>query len=257
MHYQLKKYVQFLLKSTNQHGVHSPFVYDFVTQCLYDRKNYSSYNTLKKIRKSLLDNTQIIHVTDFGSGSRIFQSQERMVSAIAKNAGVSFKRQKVLFRIANYFKPQTILELGTSVGLGTTALSLGNPKARITTVEGCPNTAKIATTTFRIFQCNNIDLQNTTFDDFFNNDYTSNYDLIYIDGNHNKEKTLQYFDIVLQKVHNDSLIIFDDIYWSPAMTEAWQEIQKNLKVTVSIDTFQWGLVFFRKEQNKEHFKIRL
>lgn len=34
----LLKYIYFLAKSTNQHGVHSPFVYDFITKCLYSRK---------------------------------------------------------------------------------------------------------------------------------------------------------------------------------------------------------------------------
>lgn len=237
--------------------MHSPFVYDFLTQCLYVRKPQDGYNTLKKIRKSVLDDTQIIYVTDFGKGSRIFQSQERMVSAIAKNAGVSFKRQKLLFRVANYFQPQTILELGTSVGLGTSALSLGNPKAKITTVEGCPNTAQIAANTFQVFQCNNIQLHNSTFEEFFENYRTPIYDLIYIDGNHDKENTLRYFELLLQKIHNNSLIIFDDIYWSKGMTAAWEEIIQHPKVTVSIDTFYWGLVFFRKEQNKEHFNIRL
>ncbi|MEZ4778594.1 MAG: class I SAM-dependent methyltransferase [Flavobacteriaceae bacterium] len=257
MIYQIKSYSQFLLKSTNEHGVHSPFVYDFATQCLYNKKWYEDYTTLKKIRKSLLDDTQIIYVTDFGKGSRIFKFQERMVSAIAKNAGVSFKRQKLLFRIANYFKPQTILELGTSVGLGTSALSLGNRVARITTIEGCPNTAKIAKNTFQTFQCNNVELHNTNFEEFFKNDITLTYDLIYVDGNHDKEKTLQYFEILSEKITNDSFIIFDDIYWSPAMNEAWREIIKHPKVSVSIDTFYWGLVFFRKEQKKEHFTLRL
>ncbi|HLW33390.1 MAG TPA: class I SAM-dependent methyltransferase, partial [Aequorivita sp.] len=83
------------------------------------------------------------------------------------------------------------------------------------------------------------------------------YDLILIDGDHNGERTLEYFNALLEKVHNDSLIIFDDIYWSKDMTEAWQKIIAHEKVTVSIDTFQWGMVFFRKEQPKQHFLIRI
>ncbi|MCB0457615.1 MAG: class I SAM-dependent methyltransferase [Flavobacteriaceae bacterium] len=256
MIYQLKSYLQFLLKSTNAHGVHSPFVYDFVTQCLYNKKKHEGYTTLKKIRKKHLANTEIIKVIDFGSGSKVFQGNERKIAAIAKNAGVPYKRQQLLFRIATYFQPVTILELGTSVGLGTVALSLGNPSANITTVEGCPNTAKIASALFKDFQLKNIHLQNTTFEDFFKND-TLSYDIIYVDGNHQKEQTLKYFEILSEKIRNDSLIIFDDIYWSSSMSEAWREIIKHPKVTVSIDTFYWGLVFFRKEQKKEHFIIRL
>ncbi len=257
MFYQIKSYLKFILKSTNQHGVHSPFVYDFVTKCLYDKNKYEAYSILKSFRKKLLQNNDVISITDFGTGSRVFSSNERKISAIAKNAGVTQKRQQLLFRIVNYFQSATILELGTSLGLGTVALSLANPSANIVTVEGCPNTAKIAKQQFEAFQLKNIALHRNTFEDYFENDATSNYSLVYIDGNHDKEKTLAYFKILLEKATNDSLFIFDDIYWSPAMAEAWQEVIQHPKVTVSIDTFYWGLVFFRTEQKKQHFEIRL
>ena len=83
------------------------------------------------------------------------------------------------------------------------------------------------------------------------------YDLIFIDGNHQKEATLNYFEILLSTTKNHSVFIFDDIYWSKGMTEAWESIKQHPKVTVSIDTFFWGMVFFRTEQVKEHFVIRV
>jgi predicted O-methyltransferase YrrM len=257
MWYQIKSYLKFVLKATNQHGVHSPFVYDFVTKCLYDKNQYKAYAVLKSFRKKVFQNNEVISITDFGKGSRVFASNERKVSAIAKNAGVTQKRQQLLFRIANYFQPKTVLELGTSLGMGTAALSLGNTSANIITIEGCPNTAKIAKEQFEAFHLQNIVLQIKTFEDYFENNSNSYYDLVYIDGNHDKEKTIQYFKILSEKATNDSLFIFDDIYWSPAMTEAWQEIMNHSKVTVSIDTFYWGFIFFRKEQEKQHFVIRL
>tara|TARA_R110002074_G_scaffold14788_1_gene51029 strand:- start:131777 stop:132550 length:774 start_codon:yes stop_codon:yes gene_type:complete len=257
MLYQIKSYLNFLIKSTNAHGVHSPFVYDFVTTCLYDKKLYESYSKLKSFRKKLLQNNEVISITDFGQGSRVFSANHRKISAIAKHAGITKKRQQLLFRIVQYFQPKTVLELGTSLGMGTAALSLGNTSADIKTIEGCPNTAKIAKRQFEDFQLKNIELHIKSFEDFFEKDSTVHYDLVYIDGNHEKGKTLQYFNILLKKATNDSLFIFDDIYWSPSMTEAWNEIKTHPKVTVSIDTFYWGLVFFRKEQEKQHFCIRL
>ena len=83
------------------------------------------------------------------------------------------------------------------------------------------------------------------------------FDLIFIDGNHQKEATLSCFENLLPKAHNDTIFIFDDINWSKDMTEAWEAIKKHPKVTVSIDTFFWGFVFLRTEQAKEHFTIRL
>ena len=152
MIHSIKSYLQFLLSSTNQHGVHSPFVFDLVTRCFYDKTNYPEYSILKNYRNSLLNNKNTIEVTDFGAGSRVFKSNTRAVNQIAKNAGISSKRAELLFRLVRYFQPQSILEIGTSLGLATSALALGNEKARITTLEGCPNTitiAKFAITTFK------------------------------------------------------------------------------------------------------------
>ncbi|MEM7086995.1 MAG: class I SAM-dependent methyltransferase [Bacteroidota bacterium] len=256
MLYQIKSYLKFLLRSTNQHGVHSPFVFDLVTRCFYDTTSYPEYVILKRHRQNLLDSTETIEVKDFGAGSRVFKGNIRKVWAIARNAGVTAKRQRLLFRLAHYFKPENILEMGTSLGLGTIALGLGNAGAKVVTVEGCPQTSEKAKALFQQFKLDQINLHNETFETFLERD-DQKYDLVYIDGNHDKERTLRYFQLLLQRVQNGSVLIFDDIYWSKAMTEAWQEIKAHPKVTVSIDTFQWGMVFFRKEQKKEHFYLRM
>lgn len=256
----IKSYFKFLAKSTNQHGVHSPFIYDLVTKCFYDKTKYLEYKTLQQYRSSLLNNDSVILVTDFGAGSRVFKSNERKISAIAKNAGISKKRAELLFRITRYFQPETVLEIGTSLGLATVALSLSNPKAKITTLEGCINTQNVAK---KQFQTLKLDLQSTEFttaefSEFLKNNQqpTTNYSLIYFDGNHSQKATLEYFNLLLSTITNDSVWIFDDIHWSKEMEQAWEEIKNHEKVTVTVDTFQWGIVFFRKEQEKEHFTIR-
>ncbi|WP_310992259.1 O-methyltransferase [Aequorivita marina] len=194
---------------------------------------------------------------DFGQGSRVFKGTARKVAAITKTAGMKKKRQKLLYRMGYYFMAENMLELGTSVGLGTAALSLSNKYAFVNTVEGCPNTARFAAGYFENFDFKNIQIHQETFKDYLNNHTEEKYDLIFVDGDHNGERTLDYFKSLLKNVHNNSLIIFDDIYWSKDMTTAWQKIIAHEKVTVSIDTFQWGIVFFRKEQPKQHFTIRI
>ncbi|AOW19444.1 O-methyltransferase [Urechidicola croceus] len=258
MIYQLKSYIKFLFKSSNQHGVHSPFVFDLITKCFYKKTNPKKLKLITAYRNDLLQNTSIISVTDFGKGSKVFKSKERSVDKIAKIAGISYKRSKLLIRLTNYLNTKSILELGTSLGIGTASASIGNPQSQITTLEGCPETANIAINQFKKFNINNI---NTLIGDFnkilppiLNNNY---YDLIYFDGNHQKKPTLDYFKLSLNSIHNDTVFIFDDIHWSKEMTEAWEEIKNHPKVTVTIDTFFWGFVFFRAEQLKEHFIIRV
>jgi predicted O-methyltransferase YrrM len=255
----IKSYLNFLWNSKNKHGVHSPFVFNLVTKCFYDKKKYPEYSILKNYRNSLLQSKSTIDVSDFGAGSRVFKSNTRAINKIARNAGISKKRAELLFRITNYFQPESILEIGTSLGLATSALSLGNIKSKITTIEGCPNTLHVAQKQFEEFGFNNITSINTEFSCYLKNYQLAiiNYQLIYFDGNHSKEATLNYFELLLPTVTNETVWIFDDIHWSPAMEVAWEVIKKHPKVTVTIDTFQWGLVFFRCEQPKEHFVIRV
>ena len=254
----IKSYLKFLWNSKNEHGVHSPFVFDLVTKCFYDSKKYPEYTTLKNYRKSLLTNKNTIEVTDFGAGSRVFKSNKRQISKIAKTAGITKKRSELLFRITNYFQPENILEIGTSLGLATSALSLGNPKSKIVTLEGCPNTMSIAKNQLQLQNLKNIEFVTTEFSSYLET-ATGNCDwkLIYFDGNHSKQATLEYFELLLPTITNETVWIFDDIHWSADMEEAWETIKNHPKVTVTIDIFQWGIVFFRIEQEKEHFVIRV
>jgi len=258
MLFQIKSYLKFLWYSKNEHAVHSPFVFNLLTKCFYDKKIKPEYAILKKYRKSLLENKNFIDVTDFGAGSKVFKSNRRQISKIAQTAGISPRRAELLFRVTNYFQPATILEIGTSLGLATSALALGNPKAKVVTIEGCPNTANVAQNQLAEFDCNNVESVISEFESFLisENIQATNYNLIYFDGNHSKKATLAYFELLLPTTDNDSIWILDDIHWSEDMEEAWKTIKKHPKVKVTIDTFQWGFVFFRHEQEKEHFIIR-
>ena len=258
MFFQLKSYLQFLIKSSNQHGIHSPFVYNMVSRCFYDTSQKKWYLKLKNYRDTLLKNSSFILVEDFGAGSKSLQNKQRKVSEIAKKAGITNKRAQLLGRLVNYFDSKNILEIGTSLGISTAGLHLGNPDANIITLEGCTNTAAIAKKNFRKFDFKNIELIIGRFDKTLHKVLQhKTYDLIYFDGNHQKEPTINYFEKCLQHIHNDSVFIFDDIYWSKGMSLAWQHIKQHPKVTITVDTYYWGIVFFRKEQKKEHFRIRL
>lgn len=259
MLFKIKSYFKFLVQSTNQHGVHSPFVFDLVTKCFYKKTPKELQDLHKLYRIGLKENQDKIIVTDFGAGSKVFKSTHRKVSEIAKFAGISSKRAKLLIRLTAYFSPKNILEIGTSLGISTAAICLGSEKnVKITTLEGCSETAKIAALQFEHFNLKNIDIITGKFKETLQK-VTENkqFDLIYFDGNHQKEATIGYFNLCLKTAHNNSVFIFDDIHWSSEMESAWQQIKEHPSVTVTIDTYQWGIVFFRKEQEKEHFIIRV
>ena len=232
-------------------------MFDLVTKCFYDKKEYSDYSKIKSYRDSLLDNSQVIEITDFGSGSRIFDSNKRSIKDIAKTSGTSLKRAKLLYRLNRYFNPKNTLELGTSLGIGTYSMALANSNVRCMSIEGCPQISKFTSEQLQKLQIGNVALKTGPFSEIIPTINTTNWDLVFFDGHHNKEATLNYVKQLLPTIHNDSVFIFDDIHWSKGMTEAWETIKKHPEVTITIDTFFWGFVFFRKEQMKEDFIIRL
>src|SRR5690606_38172551 len=182
MIHQSKSYIKFIRLSKNRHGVHSPFVYDLVTKCFNDKRKYPEYEILKSHRKALRSDTSTFEMKDFGQGSRVFKGNARKVSAVLKNAGMRNKRQKLLFRLAKYFKSENIMEFGTSLGLGTVALSVSNEFAAINTVEGCPNTLKKAQEYFEKFNLHNIEIHQKLFSEFLSESRsvgTEKYDLIF------------------------------------------------------------------------------
>ena len=129
---------------------------------------------------------------------------------------------------------------------------------QITTVEGCPNTSKVAQINFDKIGFKNITLVNETFDAFLPNyvKKTNQLDFVFFDGNHTKEATLNYFNICLQNINNNTVFVFDDIHWSEGMTAAWEEIKKHPKVTTTIDLHFVGIVFFNTDLSKEDFVLK-
>jgi predicted O-methyltransferase YrrM len=82
-------------------------------------------------------------------------------------------------------------------------------------------------------------------------------DLAFIDGNHRKQPTLQYFESLLMRSGKSTILIFDDVHWSAEMEAAWSEIMEHPAVTCTIDLFFIGLVFLNNDLKvKQHFAVR-
>ncbi|MEJ7557336.1 MAG: class I SAM-dependent methyltransferase [Pedobacter sp.] len=254
----ISDYVKHRLTSKSRHGTHSPFVYKLTDEVIYDFKSKDDYKTIEAQRKKLLNDDSMVKVTDLGAGSHLNKNRTKKVRQIAKNALKSPRLAQLIYRLAKDNDPKSIIELGTCLGITTAYLSKACPDADIITIEGCPETAKVAYNNFRQLDLDNVELQVGNFDHLLPHVIAEQpqLDFVYVDGNHRKDATINYFNWCLPKVHEGSLLIFDDIYWSEGMKEAWEEIKANPQVTVTIDLFWIGLVFFRKGQVKEHFKIK-
>ena len=214
------------------------------------------FDNITSLKKELERNYLEIEVTDFGAGSKVFKTNKRRIADIASKAGISKKRGKLLAKTVAYFKPHHILEIGSSLGISTSYMALGNPMAEITTMEGCPTIAAIAKENYAKLGYRNINMIVGRFEDTLDSAIKNQaFDLIFFDGNHQKEPTISYFEKCLKAAHEDSIFVFDDIHWTAEMEAAWDHIRNHKKVTLSVDTYKWGLVFFHKGRVKEHINL--
>ena len=257
----LLKYLQYYFTASNGkgHGMHSPFVFEFITKILNDKTVYPEYEKVEALRNQLLNDNTVLKVEDFGAGSVIDKKSKRSISSIAKNAAKPKKFGQLLFRMVKHYQHATILELGTSLGITTSYLSLAKPDGRVITMEGSKEIAEVTKRNFRNIGIRNIEIVEGNFDNTlsFVVRGLSTVDFAFIDGNHRKEPTERYFKELLAKTNNDSILVFDDIHWSSEMEAAWETIKKDAAVTCSIDLFFIGIVFFRKEfKEMQHFVIR-
>jgi predicted O-methyltransferase YrrM len=251
-------YIFYRFKAKNRHGLHSPFVYRLVDRVIYDFDAKKVYQEVENLRKQLFIDNRIITITDLGAGSRVNNNRQKKISDIAYNALKPPKMAQLLYRLVADLEPFNIIELGTCLGITTVYLQKAAPDAKVYTLEGCPETARIAKETFKKAGINNVELITGNFDDTLPPviNKLDKLDFVFVDGNHQKEATLKYFEWCLPKVHENTMLIFDDIYWSEGMKQAWNQIKAHPKVTVTIDLFWIGLVFFRQGQAKEDFLIR-
>ncbi|WP_317173625.1 O-methyltransferase [Hymenobacter montanus] len=257
--FQLLAYLRFWLRSGNAHGLHSPFVFGLYTSAVRHTGTFSAYALIEARRRQLLASPACISVTDLGAGSRTSAGPQRRVADIARTAAKPPHLAQLLFRLVNYLRPQTILELGTSLGLTTAYLAAADSRHQVITFEGCPNVAAVARETFATLGLSNISLVEGNLDHTLAPTLVglnAPVDFVFFDGNHRYEPTLRYFDLCRAHRTDQSVFVFDDIHWSAEMERAWEAIKAHPEVTLTVDLFYIGLVFFRKNQPKQHFWLR-
>ncbi len=255
------KYLRYYVTAYNSkgHGMHSPFVYDFIKNVLNDTTEYEAYRQVEALREKMLQDHRLLAIEDMGAGSTGSNKTERSIASIAKRAAKPPKLGKLLYRIAAYYQPTTILELGTSLGITTAYLAMANKKATVLSIEGAPAIAQQAIENMAAIPVNNVTIITGNFDGTLvvQSSKLAPLKMVFIDGNHRKEPTIAYFEQLLSFMEDDTILVFDDIHWSREMEEAWKIIKAYPAVQCSIDLFFLGIIFFRKSfREKQHFIIR-
>ncbi|MDO9186507.1 MAG: class I SAM-dependent methyltransferase [Bacteroidia bacterium] len=234
-------YFIYRLKAVNEHGVHSPFVFSLLTNVIYNKNEYYSFQKIEKVREELLSSKKIIKI----SGS-------------AKPYTLPSKYSRLLFRLVNHFMPPKTIEIGTSYGINTAYMASANSNNSIITIEKDQEIAEIAKQNFKQLKIKNIEQKTGHVDDILKAIVANNQNLVFVcfDGHHCKQDVLNYFYLCIDKVTDESVFVFENMYLSAELKEAWNEIKNDNRVTVTLDLFFMGLVFFRKTQMKQHFVIK-
>lgn len=245
-----------MLTAKDEHALHSPFLFNLYNEVICDENPYYVFEQIEGIRSMMLKSNKSIQVEDFGAGKGGIYSKK--ISAIANTSVKEAKYAQLLFRLVNFFKPHCIIELGTSLGISTMYLASPDKKSMVYSFEGSKEIANIAQLNFNQLKLSNIQLVIGNMDECLEAELykLKQIDFAFMDGNHSYQATLSYFNTILKQIHDNSVLIFDDIYWSKEMTLAWEEIKKHPQVTVSVDIFQFGIIFFKKELSKQHYKLR-
>jgi predicted O-methyltransferase YrrM len=252
---RIHSFIRFWLHAKPWYTVHSPYIFGLVKHIKKSKFDWQKYRPIEVLRKTLKDNTTLVSYPDYGDGGRL---KVRSVSSIVKLSAKHRSQCKVLSQIADYVQPEVGIELGTSLGISYAYLVKTVPNATIVTIEGGPEIAELASTNLsKLGLFGNIKLGE--FDAVLPQVLKDleTVDFVYVDGHHQYEDTLRYFNLVLANLSAHGCIVFDDIYWSEGMMQAWAKIHQDERVTLSVDFYHFGLVFIRPGVVKQHFKLRL
>ncbi len=250
--FRIGEYIRYRQQARGIQYIHSPFLFQLMQACFYD-KSQPIFEPIENLRFELLNNHQSIIRTDFGAGNT-GKNKIQTIQSIAQKSLQHPRNARLLFRLANHLQVKNILELGTSFGITTLYLSLAAGNGKVTTIEGDPAIQKLASHHFTKLSRHNIHAICGNFDEVLPKILSSiqPLDMVWIDGNHRKEPTLRYFEMLLPSMHSEGVLIFDDIHWSPEMANAWEIIRQHPKVTLSLDIFQMGIVCISEKLSKEH-----
>ncbi|MCP9765089.1 O-methyltransferase [Lacihabitans soyangensis] len=249
-------FVKYFFQANNAHSIHSPFVFEFYNKVFKDKSPIPISRLIESERLRLISNKNILERLDFGAGTK--RNTPQKISAIAKTSLKSQRWSQFLYRLVKFYNYASIIELGTSFGITTAYLAKANRDAEVYTFEGCPETLKIAKETFQNLEIQNVTAVQGNLDITLGETLSKvkKIDLAFFDANHREEPTLRYFEACLQLKTEHSCFVFDDIYWSDEMKNAWKTIINHPEVSISIDLFFVGLVFFRKGIEKQHFLLK-
>lgn len=255
------RYLKYILRSRHVkgRGIHSPFAFNIVNKVLFNNEELTAVREIEELRKSLKKNHQWIYVSDYGAGSKILKKKRKKISDIVRYSSVSRKNGLILFHLVRTFKPDEIIELGTSFGISTMYMALATDEAIIKTIDACATTSKFAQRNMKHLKIKGVRYIVHIFSKGLSEALSTGKlrRLVFIDGDHRYDSTIRYVKEIIYKSKRDSVIVIDDINWSHEMYRAWSEIITWSEIRLSLELFHFGLLFLKPDISKQHYVVRV
>ncbi len=238
------------------YGIHSPFVFHLVDKVL-KREDDEDLKQIAAWRRKLSEDKRNIITSDTGAGAKMHKNRDRRVGQIVRKSSIRHKYGRIIYSLAREFKPATIIELGTGIGISAAYLAKACPQSLVLTIDGDNEKMAFAAGSLEQIGVDNVIIKMGSFGEMLPGLLQkANHPLmVFVDGDHSYNRTLEYFGEIKKHANEETLIIFDDIRWSQGMEDAWNAIKTDPDVVLTIDLFFMGIVFFRKGMPKQDFRI--
>ncbi len=245
--FRLVNYLSYQLKAKGRHSVHSPFVYQFINECIIPARKLR-FSDIEKLRNQFLSNHQLIEVVDLKNQT----SRLMRISSVAATSVSSARFSSFLYLLARHIKANSALETGTSLGINTLYLSKSDLK-KITTIEWSQIMASLARKNLpnRRIRLITGDMYKVLEEEIVR----IKPDFYFFDADHHSSAIAFCIDLVLRHTPALKCIVVKDIYWSKDMKEMWQALVQDPRFVLSIDLFHAGVLFPKLDMPKQHFTL--
>lgn len=242
------------LRYRKGYGVHSPFVFNLITKVIEEQCSYYSFQDIELIRKQLLFKNERITYPDRRQKGKLHC---RSVGQIVEREGIKASHGALLFRLTNYFKSKNILQLGPTMGLSTLYLTSYAPDLRCIAIENVPEFASISSLVFAKKARNVIDLRVGCYKELLPQALKDmgRIDFVFFNTLYEQHNNAWLFEESIKYIHDETVFVFEGIKESRKMRELWKQICTHKEVTVSIDLYSLGIVFFNKRLHKRDYIV--
>lgn len=252
-------YINHQRKCRGARWLHAPFFFQLYSS-LNNKAAFSPVLKKHLVRLGgLKGNTTPLNYQDVGAGSRA-DAVTRTVGSLARHSLSPTREIQKILILTQSVQPDYFVELGTCLGETALCLHQAFPHLPIVTLEGAPPVAAFARNQFSKEGAEKIDLREGLFVDTLStvlDEYRQKgRGMFLIDGHHAFQPTLDYADAIFEKAEKGSVLLFDDIHWSPGMLRAWKKIQNHPKTVASITWFRSGWVFTDPQLTPRHYRWR-